>query len=152
MRPRVRPSRELFAELCAKHTRREIAAAFGVTVGAVCIWERHYDLRALPGKKSPGRPPKDIARKRQVFNKRAVERGEPKPGAFIPLKARIRNTVIGPRTGITAPSDRRQRDEHRDQLAHDVERYLAQGGEIETLPGPGNQPTRRVMHTGIMGL
>lgn len=84
------------------------------------------------------------------FNARRPD--EPKPGAFAPLKSRIRNTVIGPRTGITAPSDRRQRDEHRDQLAQDVERYLAQGGEIETLPGPGSQPTRRVMHTGIMGI
>ena len=61
-------------------------------------------------------------------------------------------TVIAPRTSITAPSARRAKDDHRDHLAADLEAYLAAGGEIETLPGPGNGTTRRVNHGGVMGL
>ena len=61
-------------------------------------------------------------------------------------------TVVGPRTGITAPSDRRAKDDHRDQLAADLEAFLAAGGKIDTLPGPKDGKTRRVMHGGVMGL
>lgn len=63
-----------------------------------------------------------------------------------------RKMLIGPRTGITAPSDRTARDDNRDRIAADVEAYLAAGGKIETLPGPGNGKSRRVMHGGVMGL
>lgn len=60
--------------------------------------------------------------------------------------------AIGPRTGITAPSDRRLKDEHRERLARDLEQFLARGGQIDELPLPREDRTRRVGHGGVMGL
>ncbi len=72
-------------------------------------------------------------------------------GGIRPRQQRPTN-VIGPRTGITAPSDRTARDEHRDRLAADLAEYLARGGRIETLPGPQDGKTRRAHHGGVFGL
>lgn len=46
------------------------------------------------------------------------------------------NMVIAPRSSMIASTDRRTKDEHRDKLARDLERFLARGGAIEQLPGP----------------
>lgn len=67
-------------------------------------------------------------------------------------RAQRPTNVSAPRGAITAPSDRRAKDDHRDRLAADLAAYLDAGGAIETLPGPGNGKTRRVNHGGVMGL
>ena len=41
---------------------------------------------------------------------------------------------------------RHPRDVWRDRLARDLERFLANGGAIDVLPGPGEGVSRKVTH------
>lgn len=56
--------------------------------------------------------------------------------------------IVGPRKGITAPSDRTAKDEHRDRIARDLARFLERGGSIKTLPGPAERIQTRAVGFG----